>query len=386
MVRDVYTLPIDVDVQTVFPHAHSLSREILLQAELPDGSVRTLISIKRFDENWHDTYRFAKPVRLPKGTRLVTRFSYDNSVDNIRNPHQPPQRVVYGSNADDEIAGKKPELAIELFKGRPQQLERSTKARTIVGMAYLAKHDLESAKRQFQQLLAQDSQLPTVWLGLGQVHAQSGEPNDAELALRRSIRFAPRMTVARLDLVDLLVSQERFEEAIAQCEMASELEPGAHQPHLKLADIYARQKRYDESLEQFQRARRLAPFVYSPAASLAIACYQHGNETKAKSLLGEAVAMDSDDPVPHCFLGQIARRDEQWQTAKEQLRQALELPIPDTWPASHVRQFLTLIYAELLQLAEQIGDESLARSAAEGWLKIEPDKAGLKELLQVLSR
>ena len=63
-------------------------------------------------------------------------------------------------------------------------------------------------------------------------------------------------------------------------------------------------------------------------------------------LLAEAIRENPRDPVPHCFLGQIARRNGNVQVAREELEQAAELPVPETWPASHVRQFLILVYTE----------------------------------------
>ena len=64
---DAYTLPVDLDVHSIFPHAHSICREVVVRAELPDGTAKPLIWIKNFDEKWHDNYRFAEPVRLPRG-------------------------------------------------------------------------------------------------------------------------------------------------------------------------------------------------------------------------------------------------------------------------------------------------------------------------------
>lgn len=439
-VRDSYELPIDVDANFVFPHAHSLCREILVRAETPQGPARTLIAIHRFDENWHDKYRFVKSLRLARGTKLVTEFVYDNTTANIRNPHQPPRRVVYGSNADDEMADVylqvtpvdpeqramliehhdkydlqaklvgyrktlelypedpwsrealaschlgvgEPREAIELLESQPKA--ESPPATVILGMAHLAAGDAEAAESDLRQALAQDDKLPLAWLGLGQALVASGQRVEAENAFRRVVEFAPRLTVARLDLADLLVVQDRWEAAIEQCETAMQFAPTEHQPHLKLANIYAQQQRYEESLKQFQAARELAPFVYSPQASLAIACYQFGDETKADQLLREAVKENSEDPVPHCFLGQIARRNGETPRACEELQRAVELPVPRTWPASHVRQFLTLVYTEQLQLAQELEDAEFARRVATVWLKLEPENTGLQQLLRDLSR
>jgi hypothetical protein len=58
---------------------------------------------KDWDLNWQGDYRFARPIPLPKRTSLRMRFTYDNSTNNVRNPHQPPCRVVFGPQTDDEM-------------------------------------------------------------------------------------------------------------------------------------------------------------------------------------------------------------------------------------------------------------------------------------------
>src|SRR5262245_4174500 len=60
-VEDSYTLPVDVDVQAVQPHAHYRAREVRGVATLPDGSTRWLISIKNWNFQWQHLYRYEKP-------------------------------------------------------------------------------------------------------------------------------------------------------------------------------------------------------------------------------------------------------------------------------------------------------------------------------------
>jgi tetratricopeptide (TPR) repeat protein len=424
----------------IFPHAHSLCREMIVTAYPPDGSQTTLLAIRRFDESWHDTYRFAKPLHLARGTRLETKFTYDNTTANLRNPHHPPQRVVYGSNADDEmcdvylqitpidpnqlavleehqdqfdlkskiigyskslelhpddpwnvealaaayIADHRPQRAIELLKDRPALVEQSVQANVILGMAYLAAGERAAAERCLRQSLAKDDKSSLAWLGLGQALVANSQPPEAERALRRAIELAPRMTVARLDLVDLLLASGRLKEAAAQCDAASKFAPADYKPRLKHANLLAQQKQYDASLKEFAAARELAPFLYTPQSSLAIACYQSGDEATALRLLQESLAHDPHDPVPHCFLGQIARRANDLPSARELLNRAAELPTPPTWPASHRKQFLVLVYTEQLQLAQQLEDEKLARQTLAAWLELDPNNEALRSLQQQL--
>ncbi len=96
-------LKADVHLYTVVPHAHYLCREFRLAATLPDGTTQPLLWIDDWNMDWQDQYRYAKPVRLPRGTIVTLATYFDNSEDNPRNPNRPPQRVRYGVGTKDEM-------------------------------------------------------------------------------------------------------------------------------------------------------------------------------------------------------------------------------------------------------------------------------------------
>lgn len=99
-----YILPVDVDVLSVYPHAHYLAKEMRGFAILPDGTIQWLIWIKDWNFNWQDVYVYEKPIRLPRGTMIAMRYTYDNSGNNTHHSPRPPQRVVYGPRSSDEMA------------------------------------------------------------------------------------------------------------------------------------------------------------------------------------------------------------------------------------------------------------------------------------------
>jgi len=113
-VRDYFTLPVDVTVIGIIPHAHFLARRMHGQAILPGGRKITLIDIREWDFNWQHNYRYRDPFLLPAGTELEMEFSYDNSAANPRNPSSPPQRVAWGPGSTDEMAG----LHLQVIPGR----------------------------------------------------------------------------------------------------------------------------------------------------------------------------------------------------------------------------------------------------------------------------
>lgn len=98
-----YVLPNDVQVFGIVPHMHLVGRSIKALATFPDGTQRSLIEIPRWDFNWQDDYRFARPFKLPKGTRLDVEAFYDNSAGNPANPSHPPQPVTWGEETTNEM-------------------------------------------------------------------------------------------------------------------------------------------------------------------------------------------------------------------------------------------------------------------------------------------
>jgi mono/diheme cytochrome c family protein len=104
VVKTGVTVPRDLDVYGVTPHAHYLATDMKATAHLPDGTDQPLIWIKDWDFNWQGQYRYKEPLHLPKGTRIDLEYVYDNSDRNPHNPSHPPVHVTYGEQTKDEMA------------------------------------------------------------------------------------------------------------------------------------------------------------------------------------------------------------------------------------------------------------------------------------------
>jgi len=104
VVHTEFTLPRDVELAGIFPHAHLLCRQIKVEGTLPDGSALPLIWMKDWDWNWQGGYFYSHTLNVPKGTKVVQEFIYDNSSDNPHNPNNPPKRVRHGEQTGDEMS------------------------------------------------------------------------------------------------------------------------------------------------------------------------------------------------------------------------------------------------------------------------------------------
>src|SRR5215469_16208148 len=84
------------------PHMHLRGKDFELRAIYPTGESETLFRGK-FDFDWQLGYNFAKPIPLPKGTRLIGISHFDNSPNNKFNP-DPTKEVVWGPQNWDEMS------------------------------------------------------------------------------------------------------------------------------------------------------------------------------------------------------------------------------------------------------------------------------------------
>jgi hypothetical protein len=97
------SVPGDITLYAVTPHMHLLGRTIGMELTLPNGKKQPLIQINDWDFNWQDTYYYQTPMRIPKGSKITLKATYDNSENNPRNPNSPPKKVTFGEATTDEM-------------------------------------------------------------------------------------------------------------------------------------------------------------------------------------------------------------------------------------------------------------------------------------------
>jgi hypothetical protein len=83
-IEDTLVLPVDVDLLSVYPHAHYLGHEMRVQATLPDGTTRSLLHIKHWSFHWQHFYWLEEPVTVKGGDQLKLECHYDTTGDSNR--------------------------------------------------------------------------------------------------------------------------------------------------------------------------------------------------------------------------------------------------------------------------------------------------------------
>jgi hypothetical protein len=92
----------DATIWGLFPHTHLRGKKWEYRLALPDGTEQVILSVPRYDFNWQTYYMFREPLRVPKGSRIVSSAWYDNSARNASNP-DPNVDVSWGDQTWEEM-------------------------------------------------------------------------------------------------------------------------------------------------------------------------------------------------------------------------------------------------------------------------------------------
>ena len=274
-VTDEFTLPVDVDLLAIYPHAHYLGKDLQAIAKFPDGRSETLIHIPDWNLNWQAVYRYAQPVKLPKGTTISMRFVYDNSGDNVRNPNDPPQRVAAGNRAVDEMA----HLWLQVLPEDSAQAKRDPRAEILEAMA---RHNLQKSPEDFEaqynlaallmgrggvaEAIAHFAEAnrirpnePTVNNAFGAALLAAGRTEDSIPHLTTALNARPDYFDARYNLGNALASLGDFRGALAQFQAAVRINPEDANAEANLGSAFAEIGDTKQARLHYQRALQLNP-------------------------------------------------------------------------------------------------------------------------------
>lgn len=319
-IEDTFVLPVDVDVLAVAPHAHYLGKEMQAFATLPDGTQEWLIYIKEWDFNWQDEYRYVKPVSLPKGTTLSMRFTFDNSSDNVRNPHDPPRRVVFGPNTTDEMG----DLWIQL-------LPRNGADRAMLAHEFQRK-ELQANLDCYEKMLEVDPRDVAVRVELGELHQQRGALKLAVVEFERALQIDPDHVPALTAGGRALHSVGRVKEAIEQFRKALQHMPELAEVHFNLGQSLFALERVEEAEEEYRVALELRPDLASAHHSLGEVHRMRGELDAAIDEYRRALAIDPDQAQSHNNLGIVLAMQKRLDEAIRHFNRAVELR-PDHQPS-----------------------------------------------------
>ena len=289
IVTDEFTVPEDMDLLAIYPHAHYVGRDLQAFATYPDGTKKSLIHIPEWNLNWQAVYRYATPVELPAGTVVSMRYSYDNTDGNPLNPNDPPKRVIGGNSSSDEMA----HLWLQVLP-RGASSEANDPRRVL--QEALARHDVEKNPADFE-----------AHYNLAAMLQARGELAEALKQYGLALRLRPEDATVNNALAAANMAAGHPEAAIKYLEAALRSRPDYFDAHYNLGTALAMREDFEGAVEHFRAAVRINPQDANAEANLGGALAETGHWKEARTHLERALTIDPNNTLARENLEQVKR-------------------------------------------------------------------------------
>ena len=289
IVTDEFTVPADVELLAIYPHAHYVGRDLQAFATYPDGTKKSLIHIPEWNLNWQAVYRYATPVELPAGTVVSMQYSYDNTDGNPLNPNNPPKRVTGGNSSSDEMA----HLWLQVLP-RAASSEANDPRRVL--QEALARHNVEKNPADFE-----------AHYNLAAMLQARGELAEAMKQYGLALRLRPEDATVNNALAAANMAAGHPEAAIKYLEAALRSRPDYFDAHYNLGTALAMREDFEGAVEHFRAAVRINPQDANAEANLGGALAETGHWKEARTHLERALTIDPNNSLARENLEQVKR-------------------------------------------------------------------------------
>jgi tetratricopeptide (TPR) repeat protein len=273
-VTDEFTLPENVQLLAIYPHAHYVGKDLQAFAKFPDRTEKSLIHIPAWDLNWQAVFRYEAPVELPAGTVISMRYRYDNSDENIRNPNVPPKRVIGGNRASDEMA----HLWLQVL---PHSNPGETGDQRRILQEAMARHNVDKNPADFE-----------AHYNLGAMLQGRGDLASAEKQYAIALSIRPEDATVNNAIAGANLAAGHPDAAVTYLQTALRSRPDYFDAHYNLGTALAMQNNFAAAAEEFRAAVRLNPRDANAEANLGAALAESGNWKEARTHLEKALAID----------------------------------------------------------------------------------------------
>ena len=83
----------DISILTINPHMHLLGKSFKAYAVSSKNDTIPLIKINNWNFRWQYFYTFPKMIKIPAYSEIIVEAEFDNTIENIDNPFNPPKKI-----------------------------------------------------------------------------------------------------------------------------------------------------------------------------------------------------------------------------------------------------------------------------------------------------
>jgi mono/diheme cytochrome c family protein len=127
--------PKDAILYGITPHAHVRGGSSQVSVLYPNGKEEKLLALPRYNFNWQYEYFLKTPLKVPAGSKVIARWTYDNSTRNPGNP-DPTKTVYWGEQTSEEMMATYLHYrwADETVKHQTPEYEKLLQANLMMGV------------------------------------------------------------------------------------------------------------------------------------------------------------------------------------------------------------------------------------------------------------
>jgi putative PEP-CTERM system TPR-repeat lipoprotein len=196
----------------------------------------------------------------------------------------------------------------------------------VRGRVLLARHDPQGARAAFEQALKLDPKLYAATANLAALDAREGRPEVARGRFEASIQSDPTNYYARMALAALQKrSGASVEDVVATLDAAVKASPNAAEPRRMLIDLMLRERRYKEALALSREATSVLPNDTALLDAAGLAESRSGNVEQATSTFRRLASLLPKSATPWLRLADLYKSTGRREAAETALKQALEL-------------------------------------------------------------
>lgn len=343
-IEEKMSIPVDMDIIGVYPHAHYIGKDLGAYALFPDGSKHWLFRIPDWDFNWQSDYRYETPVRIPAGSTLHMSYTYDNSSNNIRNPNNPPQRVRDGWTSFDEMA----ELSIQVLPVEEKDLDALKKAQ--------ARYDIESAGGKARYAY-----------NLGNYFELQGLLSRAGNYYYDAVQDDPAFASAHYKLGHVLERRGNLAGAEDRYRTALALRPELIPANIGLARIHYQNRAEFLAIDLLDQVLKWEPQNYDARVYLARIQQTYSSPEKAHQILEAGKPFHENNPYFRLEMGKLDQAIGDLESALEHFRFAAENEPDLTKPLS--KKETNSLKSEALRSLAEVHSRNGNSSEAEKYLE-----------------
>nr|WP_319392947.1 tetratricopeptide repeat protein [uncultured Desulfobacter sp.] len=242
-----------------------------------------------------------------KGRLALARGDGDEAVSRFRavTEAHPDHLDGYIGLANAHVLGKNYDLALDVLKKALKQAPNSAKILKNMVRVNVLKKDTRAAEENLKHIVSLDPYNIGSIAGLG----------------------------------DFYLSQNRYDEAMAQYRLIQQNKKGETLGHLRVAEVLARTNRMDQAIDELETGAEKTKNSSVFVTSLGRLYLKQGRQAEAVDKFKEALAMDPDNRLAWLTLAEIYEHNQEYDKAIELYTQGLARH-KDVWSAANNLAFL----------------------------------------------